>query len=111
MLMRSLFWLLPCASAYISVSSVVSGELNTEKGQHMAWTSRELQALNKSLSRWASPAVYEELKGKSRPPKLKTVLPRHPGNGEVPETSGTPPPTSKPWPSPEEAGAKFKGGD
>lgn len=77
----------------------------------MAWQGRELRALSKSLSRWASPAVYEELKGKSRPPKPKTVPPRPPGKGEVPETSGTPPPTSKPWSSPDEAGAKFKGGD
>lgn len=39
------------------------GVKHTEKGQQMAWKSGELQAPNKILLRWASPAVDEALKG------------------------------------------------
>lgn len=71
---------------HLNLFSCQRGVKHTEKGQRMAWESVELfiQALNKILLRWASPAVYKALKGKSRPAELKTVL-LSPWQGDNPQ--------------------------
>lgn len=90
MRMRSLFWLLPRTPSSLSVSSDVSGELNAEKGQHMAWKSWDLQAPSKRLPRWApAPPFTRRLKGNRVPQSRRRFLllvtlareksPRHPG--------------------------------
>lgn len=94
---------------HLNLVSCQQGVKHTEKGQHMAWKSGELQALNKILLRWAGPAVYEALKGKSWPAKLNTAPPHPSVKGKITETVGTPPSTSKPWSSPNGVGVKFKG--
>lgn len=75
MRMRSLFWLLPRTPSSLSVSSDVSGELNAEKGQHMAWKSWDLQALSKRLPRWApAPPFTRRLKGNRVPQSRRRFL-------------------------------------
>lgn len=75
MRMRSLFWLLPRTPSSISVSSDVSGELNAEKGQHMAWKSWDLQAPSKRLPRWApAPPFTRRLQGNRVPQSRRRFL-------------------------------------
>lgn len=75
MRMRSLFWLLPRTPSSLSVSSDVSGELNAEKGQHMAWKSWDLQAPSKRLPRWApAPPFTRRLQGNRVPQSRRRFL-------------------------------------